>query len=159
MALPDNPASSNRLAAPSTTDGRSKQTTRRLGASLAALATKVPSPPPTSSSSGGRIVASGVRGSRDLSFAEARTALDTAYAWLEQRLAGRAWAAGKDFSMADCAAAPSLFYADWTHPIPEGMASVKAYRARLLARPSFARAVDEARPYRPFFPLGAPDRD
>jgi len=91
--------------------------------------------------------------------AEARAMLETAYAWLDERMAGRDWAAGDAFSLADCAAAPSLFYADWTHPIPGGMANLKAYRARLLARPSFARAVDEARPYRAFFPLGAPDRD
>lgn len=62
-------------------------------------------------------------------------------------------------SLADCAAAPALFYADWTHPIGGAFANVHAYRRRLLARPSFARAVDEARPYRPLFPLGAPDRD
>ena len=54
---------------------------------------------------------------------------------------------------------PRCFYADWAHPIGEDRATLKAYRARLLARPSFARCVDEARPYRPFFPLGAPDRD
>jgi glutathione S-transferase len=85
--------------------------------------------------------------------------LERAYAWLEGQLAGRAWAAGADFTLADCAAAPSLFYADWTHRISEAYPVLRAYRARLLARPSFARAVDEARPYRPFFPLGAPDRD
>ena len=51
------------------------------------------------------------------------------------------------------------FYADWTHPLAERYAVLSAYLARLLARPSFARAVDEARPYRPLFPLGAPDRD
>jgi len=90
---------------------------------------------------------------------EARTMLDTAYAWLDRKLAGRHWATGGDFSLADCAAAPALFYADWTHPIPPGCANVLAYRQRLLARPSFARAVDEARPYRSYFPLGAPDRD
>ncbi|MNU07095.1 hypothetical protein D3C72_2525430 [compost metagenome] len=61
--------------------------------------------------------------------------------------------------MADCAAAPALFYADWTHPIPETCRVLRAYRARLLARPSFARAVEEARQFRPLFPLGAPDRD
>ncbi|AOE84950.1 glutathione S-transferase [Pseudomonas sp. TCU-HL1] len=60
---------------------------------------------------------------------------------------------------ADCAAAPSLFNADWVHPIAVSFGNVRAYRQRLLARPSFARAVDEARPYRPLFPLGAPDRD
>jgi glutathione S-transferase len=85
--------------------------------------------------------------------------LDLAYAWLEEHLAGRTWAAGSDFTLADCAAAPSLFYADWTHRIPEAVPVLRAYRARLLARPSFARAVEEARPYRPLFPLGAPDRD
>jgi glutathione S-transferase len=85
--------------------------------------------------------------------------LERSYAWLEKELAGREWAAGADFTMADCAAAPSLFYADWTHPIGEDYPVLKAYRARLLARPSFARAVDEAREFRPLFPLGAPDRD
>lgn len=90
---------------------------------------------------------------------EARQMLQTSYGWLEQALAGRRWAAGEDFSLADCAAAPALFYADWVHPIDEVFATVRGYRQRLLARPSFARAVDEARPYRQFFPLGAPDRD
>jgi glutathione S-transferase len=91
--------------------------------------------------------------------AEARALLDKAYRWLEGILPGRRWVAGNDFSLADCAAAPSLFYSDWVHPIPEGLVETRAYRARLLARPSFARAVDEARPYRPLFPAGAPDRD
>lgn len=90
--------------------------------------------------------------------AEARRLLDTAYGWLDGRMAGREWAAGA-FGLADCAAAPSLFYADWVHPIAEAHGNVREYRGRLLARPSFARAVDEARPYRRFFPPGAPDRD
>lgn len=94
-----------------------------------------------------------------LGVAEARTMLDTAYAWLDDKMRDREWAAGDRFSLADCAAAPFLFYADWTHPIGEAHARVRAYRNRLLARPSFARAVDEARPYRSYFPLGAPDRD
>lgn len=89
----------------------------------------------------------------------ARERLDPAYAWLDKLLAGRTWAAGQDFTLADCAAAPSLFYADWVHRIPEDFRALRAYRARLLARPSFARAVDEARPFRSYFPLGAPDRD
>jgi glutathione S-transferase len=89
----------------------------------------------------------------------AHKALDTAYAWLEKRLSGRTWAAGESFTMADCAAAPSLFYADWVHEIGAQFPSLRDYRSRLLARPSFARAVEEARPYRPNFPLGAPDRD
>ncbi|WP_091738519.1 glutathione S-transferase family protein [Phenylobacterium immobile] len=85
--------------------------------------------------------------------------LERAYAWLEGALEGRTWAAGEDFTLADCAAAPSLFYADWVHPIDEAYPTVSAYRARLLARPSYARAVEEARDFRPYFPLGAPDRD
>ncbi len=89
----------------------------------------------------------------------ARSMLDTAYVWLDGLMATRPWAAGDHFSLADCAAAPSLFYADWVHPIPEWLGSLRAYRARLLARPSFARAVDEGRPYRSYFPPGAPDRD
>ena len=74
-------------------------------------------------------------------------------------IAGREWAVGDGFGLADCAAAPALFYADWTHPIGKAFPNVSAYRNRLMARPSFARAIDEARPYRAYFPLGAPDRD
>jgi glutathione S-transferase len=85
--------------------------------------------------------------------------LKRAYAWLEECLSGKIWAAGSDFTLADCAAGPSLFYADWTHQISEAFPVLRAYRARLLARPSFHRAVEEARSYRPLFPLGAPDRD
>lgn len=90
---------------------------------------------------------------------EARKMLETSYAWLNQRMNGRTWAVGDTFTLADCAAAPSLFYADWTHPILERYEHLAAYRARLLQRPSFARAVDEARRFRHYFPLGAPDRD
>ncbi|MGH8125828.1 MAG: glutathione S-transferase family protein [Bryobacteraceae bacterium] len=87
---------------------------------------------------------------------EAKSRLDKSYAWLSKHI-GSGWANGDSFNIADCAAAPALFYADWVHPIPAG--TLKAYRARLLKHPSVARVVDEARPYRLFFPLGAPDRD
>jgi glutathione S-transferase len=90
---------------------------------------------------------------------QAKTVLETIYAWLDQILAGRKWAAGDTFSMADAAAAPALFYADWAHRIGEDRPTLRSYRARLLARPSFARCIEEARPYRAYFPLGAPDRD
>ncbi len=90
---------------------------------------------------------------------EARAMLDTCYDWLETRMADREWAVGKGFTLADCAAAPALFYADWVHPIGAMRRNVAAYRARLLARPSIERVVDEARPFRPLFPGGAPDRD
>ena len=106
---------------------------------------------------GGALTGDPIKRKDGLALAERR--LELAYAWLEQHMAGKAWAAGGDFTLADCAAAPSLFYADWTYQIPEKYPALRAYRARLLARPSFARAVDEARPFRPNFPLGAPDRD
>ena len=91
--------------------------------------------------------------------ADARAMLDASYAWLDERMREREWAAADAFTLADCAAAPSLFYADWTHPIGADYPKVGAYRARLLARPSYARAVDEARRFRHVFPLGAPAGD
>jgi len=90
---------------------------------------------------------------------QARERLQAAYVWLDAHMAGREWAVGNSFSMADCAAAPFLFYADWTDAIPPQLQHVHAYRARLLARASVRRAVDAARAYRHYFPLGAPDRD
>lgn len=89
--------------------------------------------------------------------ADLRRQLETAYAWLDAWMTGRTWAAGTSFSLADCGAAPALLYADWTHPIPPAHTALWAYRDRLLARPSYARALDEARPYRHMFPLGAPE--
>lgn len=85
--------------------------------------------------------------------------LDIIYAWLDKELAGGGWATPYGFTMADCAAAPSLFYADWVYQIPETFENLRAYRARLLAHPTVSRCVEEARPYRAYFPLGAPDRD
>lgn len=109
-----------------------------------------------------KVVFNAIRGEADrdpYGVQEARAMLETAYAWLDQRMATRQWATGAAFTLADCGAAPFLFYADWTHPIDARFAHVRAYRERLLARPSVKRAVDEARPYRSYFPLGAPDRD
>jgi glutathione S-transferase len=91
--------------------------------------------------------------------ADAHRTLHAAYRWIDGQLQGRTWAAGAAFTLADCAAAPALFYADWVHPVDASLPNLRAYRARLLQRPSFARAVDEARPFRSFFPPGAPDRD
>lgn len=90
---------------------------------------------------------------------QAKARLDTIYAWLDERMAAREWVVGAGFTLADCAAAPSLFYADWVHPNDGRFPALAAYRARLLARPSMARAVDGGRHFRRFFPLGAPDRD
>ena len=86
-----------------------------------------------------------------------KAAFDTAYGVLDRHMEGREWAAGDRFSLADCAAAPSLLYADWSYAIPKSFRNIWAYRDRLLARPSYARALDEARPYRHLFPLGAPE--
>jgi glutathione S-transferase len=91
--------------------------------------------------------------------AQSKVMLDKAYRWLDGVMAGRTWGAGETFGLADCSAAPSLFFADWVHPIDPAFTNARAYRARLLAHPSIAHAVDQARPYRGFFPLGAPDRD
>jgi glutathione S-transferase len=85
----------------------------------------------------------------------ARSLLDRACQWLDAEMASRRWVAADAFSLADCAAAPALFYADWVHPIA-GHAHLSGYLRRLRERPSFARAVEEARPYRHLFPGGAP---
>jgi glutathione S-transferase len=95
----------------------------------------------------------------DYGVARARERLHVAYDWLEANLGDGPWAAGEVFTLADCAAAPSLFYADWVEEIGPSRPKLAAYRARLLAHPIVARAVDEGRPYRAYFPLGAPDRD
>ena len=90
---------------------------------------------------------------------KARSSLHLAYDWLEANLGDGPWAAGEQFTLADCAAAPSLFYADWVEENGPSRPKLAAFSARLLAHPIVARAVDEGRPYRDFFPLGAPDRD
>src|SRR5262245_5951461 len=84
---------------------------------------------------------------------EARGQLRTAYRVIESELAdGRTWAAGQAFTLADCAAAPALFYADLVEPFRESHPRLAAYGDRLAARPSFARVVQEAEPYLPLFP-------
>ena len=85
---------------------------------------------------------------------KARATLDMAYRMLDERLASRTWAAAEAFSLADCAAAPALFYAEWVHPFRADWPALGAYYDRLEARPSFARVIEEARPYRHFFPTG-----
>jgi glutathione S-transferase len=109
-----------------------------------------------------KIVADSMRapGDRDpLGVQDARVLLDTSYGWLNGVMENRSWACGGGFTLADCAAAPSLFFADWVHEIDAQFPHAQAYRRRLLGRPSVARAVDEARPYRNLFPPGAPNRD
>lgn len=83
--------------------------------------------------------------------------LRRAYAWLERWLDANALP--PHVSLVTCAAAPALFYADWVKPIPPECPRLIALRSELLALPAVARCVDDARPYRPYFPYGAPDRD
>jgi glutathione S-transferase len=84
--------------------------------------------------------------------ADARALLATAYELLDRHMQTRHWAAGENFSLADCAACPALFYAGIVAPF-DGYAHVAAYFERLVARPSFARALTEARPYFNLFPF------
>jgi glutathione S-transferase len=90
--------------------------------------------------------------------AEARRTLDTAYGVLDAQLATQPWTAGGAFGLADCAAAPALFYARVVHRWDEERhASITRYYRDLAARPSVARVIDEARPYRELLPLPWPD--
>ncbi len=82
-----------------------------------------------------------------------RAALATAYAMIEERMANRQWIAGDDFSMADCAAAPALFYAATLEPLPSGARHLADYFERLMARPSVRRVLEEARPYFSMYPF------
>ena len=89
-----------------------------------------------------------------------RGALATAYAIVDAHLAGRTWAAGDDFSMADCAAAPALFYAMTLVPFGPECVQLHAYFERLMVRPSVRRTLDEAKPYFHMYPFAdaIPDR-
>jgi len=89
--------------------------------------------------------------------AAARMRLNQAYDWLERWLGSNTLP--PHVSLVTCAAAPSLFYADWLEPIGNGRPRLTALRAELLALPPVVRCVEDARPFRPYFPPGAPDRD
>ena len=103
----------------------------------------------------------GAGGMRDEPYAPeiaaGKAGLRRAYAWLER------WLSGNELpphvSLVTCAAAPSLFYGDWVEPIPADCPRLAALRAELLAFPEVVRCVDDARPYRAYFPYGSPDRD
>ena len=89
--------------------------------------------------------------------AQARARLERSYAWVENGLA--TYAPLAPITLVECAAAPALFYADWVKPIGPATPRLAAWRAHLLALPEVARCVEAARPWRPYFPPGAPDRD
>jgi glutathione S-transferase len=106
------------------------------------------------------IVADGLRADDDhdpTGVQQARTTLDTAYALFDDHLRDAAWAAGDAFTIADCAAAPALFYARIVHPWDEdALARLTRYYGALVHRPSVRRVIDDARPYRHLFPLPWP---
>ncbi len=83
---------------------------------------------------------------------DAKTRMRAAYDIAERDMASRRWAAGDDFSMADCAAAPALFYAAKVLPYADSHPHLAAYLERLKARPSYARVLKEAEPYFHMFP-------
>jgi glutathione S-transferase len=98
------------------------------------------------------IVADRLRGThRDSS--QARATLRTAYAMVDRRLSSSPWMAGSDFGLADCAAAPALFYASTLEPFPTDAARLAAYFERLVARPSVARTLEEAKPHFQSYPF------
>ncbi|WP_064705220.1 glutathione S-transferase family protein [Rhizobium bangladeshense] len=88
----------------------------------------------------------------EIEVAACRATLTTAYAMIEKQLGESSWITGEAFTMADCAAAPALFYAETLVPFCEELPKLRAYYNRLLARSSFARALEEARPYFRFYP-------
>jgi glutathione S-transferase len=100
----------------------------------------------------------GLRDTPDRAEVEAgKAGLRRAYRWLEHWLSANVLT--PHVSLVSCAAAPSLFYADWVEPIPDQCPRLADLRAELLALPAVSRCVEEARPYRAYFPPGAPDRD
>ncbi|MET0181605.1 MAG: glutathione S-transferase family protein [Caulobacterales bacterium] len=82
----------------------------------------------------------------------ARAQIKAALDWVETDMSGRTWACGDDFTMADCAAAPALYYADKVAPFAETHLGAYGYLERLKARPSFARVLEEAEPFMGNFP-------
>jgi glutathione S-transferase len=83
---------------------------------------------------------------------QAMASLQTAYRMIDEEMRAKTWAMGEAFTMADCAAAPALFYANKVAPFGDAYRNLAAYFDRLMARPSYARAVEEARPYLHMFP-------
>jgi len=100
---------------------------------------------------GDRIRPSGARDPQGV--AEAEALLRTAYGVIEQSMADRIWAAGESFGIADCAAAPSLFFALTLVPFAASHPNLAAYFERLVSRPSIARVLAEAKPFFQYYPF------
>jgi glutathione S-transferase len=99
-----------------------------------------------------QIVGDRMRGAKG-DLARERATLDTAYAMIDKQVADSTWVAGRNFSVADCAAAPALFYAGTVHSFPQSFPHLRAYFDRLMERPSVQRVMEEAKPYFPLFPF------
>jgi glutathione S-transferase len=84
---------------------------------------------------------------------QAKAQIREAYAVIEQAVASKSWTMGDGFTLADCSAAPALFYANTVLPIEETQTNLRGYAERLMARPSYARALAEAEPYFAMFPM------
>ena len=82
-----------------------------------------------------------------------RATLETAYGMIDRRMTSRTWVSGQHFSMADCAAAPALFYASTLQPFPDEFSYLRAYFDRLVERPSIQRVIEEAKPYFSLYPF------
>jgi glutathione S-transferase len=99
-----------------------------------------------------QIVSDRIRGAKG-DVAKERATLDMAYQRIDSHMADRAWIAGRGFSMADCAAAPALFYTSTVESFPPSLTHLKAYFERLMERPSVQRVMAEAKPYFRFYPF------
>ena len=99
-----------------------------------------------------QIVSDRMRGARG-ALTHERATLATAYGMIDRHMSSRTWVSGQHFSMADCAAAPALFYASTVEPFPEEFSHLRAYLDRLTARPSFQRVLEEAKPYFSLYPF------
>jgi glutathione S-transferase len=82
-----------------------------------------------------------------------RAMLERVYGMIDKQMADRTWIASRGFSLADCAAAPALFYAGTVQPFPQSLGHLRAYFDRLMDRPSVQRVMEEARPYFRFYPF------
>jgi glutathione S-transferase len=99
-----------------------------------------------------QIVSDRMRGAKG-DVTKERATLETAYGMIDKQLTGKIWIAGRDFSMADCAAAPALFYAGTVQSFPQNLTHLMAYFDRLMERPSVQRVMAEATPYFQFYPF------
>ena len=83
---------------------------------------------------------------------QAKNRIDVALDMIDAEMAGKTWAVGDQFSMADCAAAPPLFYINKAFPLGDRHKNAERYLDRLLERPSYARVIEEAQPFFKMFP-------